>query len=63
MTDKHDPHRLIKIIEEDIKSIGPLKVRIEDLMQEISIVQTRIAEKQDLLRNRQRELEDEIKKV
>ena len=53
----------MKAIEEDIKSIAPLKVRIEEIMQEIAAVQTRIAEKQDLLKNRQRELEDEIKKL
>jgi len=53
----------MKAIEEDIKSIPLLKARIEEIMKEIAIVQTRISEKQDLLKNRQRELEDEIKKL
>lgn len=63
MINKYDPLHLVKAIEEDIKSIAPLKARIDDLLQEISIVQTRISEKQDLLRNRQKELKDEIKKL
>ncbi len=63
MIEKNDPIHLMKAIEEDIKSISPLKDRIEEIMQEISTVQTKISEKQDLLKNRQRELEDEIKKL
>ncbi len=54
---------LIKAIEDDIKSIVPLKARIEELMQEIALVQTKISEKQALLKNRQKELENEIKKI
>jgi peptidoglycan hydrolase CwlO-like protein len=63
MTNKPNPIHLMKAIEEDIKSIPLLKARIEEIMKEIAIVQTRISEKQDLLKNRQRELEDEIKKL
>ncbi len=63
MTEKNDPIHLVKAIEEDIKSIAPLKARIEEIIKEIATVQIRIAEKQDLLKNRQRELEDKIKKL